>query len=103
MSDSMLPLVREMHDAADDRSRADILLRVPDTILLKYAEIFEKCCRKTDFQPGLDFILLRIVAMGAVRTEAGHLPPEQIAHLESYRSALALYACGEAGPAEVST
>lgn len=95
MTDSMMPILRQMHDAADDRARADILLRVPDTILLKFAALFEECCRKACFEAGSNFILLRLVAMRAVRSADGTLPADTVAHLDSYRAGLAVFAAGK--------
>jgi hypothetical protein len=95
MSDSMMPILRQMHDAADDRARADILLRVPDTILLKFSPVFEGCCRKASFEAGTALIVLRIVALRAVRDAGGNLPADMVAHLDSYRAALAVFAAGE--------
>ena len=92
MTDSMLPILREMHDAADDRARADILLRVPDTILLKFAAIFDDCCRRASFDAGATYVLLRLTGMRAVRGNDGTLPADTVAHLDSYRAALAVFA-----------
>jgi len=98
MTDTMLPILRQMHDAADDRVRADILLRVPDTILLKFAPVFEKCCQRAGFEAGASFIVLRLVALQAVRDTGGHLPAQTAAHLASYQAALSVIADGEAAP-----
>jgi len=96
MTDSMMPILREMHDAPDDRARADILLRVPDTILLKFSPVFEECCRKARFEAGTNFIVLRLVALRAVRDAGGNLPADTVAHLDSYRQGLAVFAAGKA-------
>ncbi len=97
MTDTLLPIIRQMHDEADDASRADILLRVPDAVLLKFAKLFEDACRKAGFKAGATFILLRLAALRAVRDAGGKLPADTVAHLDSYRTALAVLAAGKVG------
>lgn len=72
--DTMMPIIRQMHDAEDDRERATILLQVPDIILIKYRSVFEASCSRARFDAGLAFIELRLTAVRAVRNEFGQLP-----------------------------
>ena len=71
MTDTMLPIIRQMHDAADDHARAAVLLCVPDSVLLKYRDVFEAACRRAGFNLGLSYIDVRRAAFCAVRGPDG--------------------------------
>lgn len=73
MTDTMLPILRQMHDAADDRGRALILLQVSDAVLMKYRDVFEAACRRAGFEGGLAWIDIRRAAYLAVRGPDGRL------------------------------
>lgn len=92
MTDTQLPIIRQMHDAEDDRARAGILLSVPDLLLAKFATVFDDACRRAAFDAGRDFIVVRLTAMRAVRDETGNLPTPVAAQLEEYRTTLAAFA-----------
>ncbi len=87
MMTDKLPIIDQLHNADDDRGRADLLLRVPDSILLTYAHVFEEACRKAAFEPGVAFINSRIALMRAVRDGDGLLPRRFSAEAESFRLA----------------
>lgn len=91
MTDTMLPLIREMHDAADDRDRAGILLILPDAVLMKHREIFEAACHRARFEAGLQFIAARHAAWHQKRLDDGTLPDGP---LDTMRAALAAFAYG---------
>ena len=84
-----LPMIRQMHDAADDRGRALILLRVPDAVLAKYRPVFEDACRRAGFDLGLEFIEWRRAAWCAVRGDDGLFAKPEF---EAVRTAFAAYA-----------
>jgi hypothetical protein len=94
-TESMLPLIRQFHDAESDRARAGMLLRLPDGMLAKHAHVFEAACRRAGFEAGLAFIDLRRVAWLAVRDELGRLPAGLEIELARWREQLAVYAQGE--------
>lgn len=72
----MLPIIRQMHDAADDQARALVLLTVPDSVLMKYRDVFDAACRRAGFDLGLSFIEIRRAAFCAVRGPDGrHVNP----------------------------
>jgi hypothetical protein len=71
MTDSMLPIIRQMHDAADDHARALVLLSVSDRILCQYRDAFEQACRRARFDLGLQFIDIRRAEWSAVRGPDG--------------------------------
>lgn len=87
----MLPVIRQMHDAADDRGRAAILLSLPDAVLLKHADVFAHACHRHGFSVGEEFVTLRYAAMHAVRDAAGLLPASVTESLDTYRAALARF------------
>lgn len=76
MTDSMLPIIRQMHDAETDQERARLLLQCPDAILIKYRAAFEGACRSARFDAGMGFIAWRSVVWQAVRLPDGTLHPE---------------------------
>lgn len=69
--DFMLPVIRQMLDAENDRERAQILLIVPDAVLMKYRPVFEAACRRARFDAGLTFIDWRRAGWHAVRDANG--------------------------------
>lgn len=77
MTDSMLPLLRQMHDAETDQERARLLLQCPDAILLKYRSAFEAACQRARFDAGVQFITWRYAAWHAVRLPDGNLPDQR--------------------------
>lgn len=91
MSDK-LPMIDQMHNANDDRGRADVLLRCPDAVLLKYETVFLNACRQ--FPAGELFVLQRTNAMRSVRSAAGGLPGALALELETLRAELTAYAAG---------
>jgi hypothetical protein len=91
MSDK-LPIVDQLHNANDDRGRADVLLRCPDALLLKYEGVFLNACR--EFPAGELFVLHRTIAMRHVRSAAGGLPGGLALELETLRAELVAYAAG---------
>lgn len=91
MTDSMLPIIRQMHDAADDRVRARILLAVPDMVLLKHREVFEAACRRASFELGAQFIAWRRAGWNARRGPDGLILSEKF---DEVRIAFARYAAG---------
>lgn len=88
-TDSMLPILRELIDADGDAARAGVLLRLPDTILLKYRTAIEKACLRAHFDAGLAFLDVRLAALRAVRGADGRLPPDFSADLERMLDAFA--------------
>lgn len=91
MSDK-LPIIQQLHDADSDRERADILLRCPDALILKYAQVFEGACRH--FEAGRIFVERRLAILLAVRNSAGGLPGKLALDLEVLRAELVAYAAG---------
>lgn len=90
----MLPIIRQMHEAADDRARGAILLSVSDAVLMKYRPVFEDACRRARFDLGFEFINWRRASWSAVRGTDGRLRPE----FEEVRVAFAAFvADGEGG------
>lgn len=91
MTDTMLPILRQMHEASDDRERARLLQRCPDLILMKYREAFERACQRVRFDLGLEYISWRRAGWHAVRDENGDLPAEHA----QVRQAFAAFARAE--------
>lgn len=92
MTDSMLPILRQLHDADGDRSRADTLLRMPDSVMLKYHEVIEGACRRAGFEAGWNFVAVRVSLCLAVRDGAGRAPAELEIVAEQFRAGMADFA-----------
>ncbi|WP_157014880.1 hypothetical protein [Mesorhizobium xinjiangense] len=71
MTDTMIPIIRQMHEAEDDRARARALLIVSDQVLMKYRHVYEDACRRVGFDLGLRFIDVRRAAWHAIRSADG--------------------------------
>jgi hypothetical protein len=94
--DRMNPIVRQFYNADDDRARADLLLRCPDNIVLKYPDAFTAACRRASFEAGELFVSARVACMLATRSEVGGLPNKLALELETMRATLAAFAAGAA-------
>lgn len=94
--DSMLPIIRQMHNADGDAARARVLLAMPDVLVLKYAGTLAKACEKARFHGGAEFILRRVTAMRATRTAEGLLPAHIADDFEQFRAAFVAFANGGA-------
>lgn len=92
MTDSMIPLIRQLHDADGDAARARVLLAMPDTIILKHAGTIGTACLKAGFQAGAEYILRRVTLMKAVRNGEGLLPDPIAADFDAFRVAFAAFA-----------
>lgn len=92
MSDTMLPILRALHDADGDRARAATLLRMPDSVMLKYHQVIDTACRRAGFEAGSNYLALRVSLSLAVRDGAGMPPAELAASADQYRRALADFA-----------
>lgn len=67
MTDTMLPILREMHDAGTDADRAAILLTCPISIMLKYRQVLESACARHKFEAGSEYLVCFYAAMHQTR------------------------------------
>lgn len=96
MTDSMVPIIRQMHEAETDAVRARLLLNLPDGVLAKYAGVFASACRRARFDAGEEYVALRVAAFAAVRDDCGNLPRLLALSLRDARAAM-IAATGAAG------
>ncbi|MCV0352807.1 MAG: hypothetical protein K5863_22250 [Nitratireductor sp.] len=94
MTDTMLPILRQMHDAEDNRALALLLLAAPDMILSKYQGVIHSICRKRQFEPGEAYLELRLNAMRSVRDGQGRLKPAVAHALAEFGAQLGAFADG---------
>lgn len=92
MADTDLHIVEQIKLAHGRREIAQILLRVPDGILMTHGEVLRAECRRAHFNEAVHFIELRLSALDAVRDSAGRLPDQVQIPLESWRSSFAAFA-----------
>ncbi len=71
MTDSMLPILRGLLDAADDRARAAVLLQMPDSVMVKFRPVVDAACRRAGFDLGLAYVDTRWAEFVAVRAPDG--------------------------------
>lgn len=67
MTDTMLPILRAMHDAGTDAERAVILLTCPISIMLKYRQVLESACTRHQFDVGSEYLICFYAAMHQTR------------------------------------
>lgn len=89
MTDTMMPVIRQMLDADGDAVRAGILLSAPVAVLLRYRAQFEDACRRGRFDEGSEYLALLRVAQDSVRVD-GLLPSPLAATLERARQELVM-------------
>lgn len=75
-TDSMLPILRQMHEA-NARGQAGLLLSMPLAVILKYAEPLRSACRRTGLEAGRAYVDAWVAAMLAVRDPFGHFAPSE--------------------------
>lgn len=92
-----LEILNQISNAASDQERAQLLLQVPDAVLLKYQTSFFRACQRAAFKHGTAFISLRVAALSSVRDESGLMPEKIAGPLEDYRSAFTHFAAGRIG------
>lgn len=85
----------ELIDAATDARRAQILLRLPDAVLLDKTDALNGACRQVGFKMGLLFIGVRISTLCANRLPNGELPDQHRATLDLWRNGLQALADGD--------
>lgn len=98
MIDSMIPIIRQLHDADGDAARARVLLAMPDNIIMKYTATIADACEKAKFHAGAEFVLRRAVIMKAVRGKDGLLPQPIADDFDQFRVAMATFASGRVEP-----
>ena len=91
MLDSMIPVIRQLHEADGDHARARILLQCPDAVLLKYHPVFRAACERARFDAGVAFVEGRVALMHAVRDADGLLPFDLSKSVEDLRQSLVRY------------
>ena len=65
--DTMLPILRAMHDSGTDRGRAEVLLTCPIIIMIKYRHVLIDACERAGFAAGLDYLTCFDAAMHETR------------------------------------
>lgn len=90
----VLHIIGQLQDAATNRDRAAILMRVPDAIVDAYADPFARECRRFGFEAGAEFVTMRRAILHMVRDEHGLLPQLAATSLEQARIALSHFAAG---------
>lgn len=81
MSDTMLPILRAMHDAGTNAERAEILLLCPIAIMLKYRSVLESSCERHGFSAGAEYLACFYAAMHQTR-HRGSLKGAALKHAE---------------------
>lgn len=94
MKNARLPILQQLDDAPSDPAFSGLLLRLPDTVLLKYQDAITGMCRRRQFDAGERFVQFRLTAMRAVRDTRGQLAPGLAAGLTQFQDAMAAFAEG---------
>lgn len=91
MTDTMLPILRAMHDAGNNAERAEILLTCPISIMLKYRQVLESSCERHGFDAGSEYLTCFYAAMHQTR-HRGAVKGAALTHAQGNL----LLLCGEA-------
>lgn len=94
--DTMIPIIRQLHEADGDQARARVLLAMSDTILLKYVGVVFDACQRASFEAGCEYLRCRITLMRATRGKDGLIPPPLADDFEAFRQVFATFANGRA-------
>ncbi len=62
--DTMIPIIRQLHEADGDQARARVLLAMSDTILLKYVGVVFDACQRAALSASMRRSSTRILADG---------------------------------------
>lgn len=89
-----LPIIQQLIDADGDRARAALLLRMPDSVVMRHADDVGGVCRQTRFDVGLQYVECRLALMLATRGADGLLPAAAVAAFEDFRLAMVAFASG---------
>jgi len=96
-TDTMLPILRQMHEA-DPRGQAALLLMMPQAVILKHAEPLKAACRRSGLDAGIIYVDLWVAAMLATRTATGSWRFEIYQPLKTVSADLANFAAAAAPP-----
>ncbi|MDQ0456029.1 hypothetical protein [Rhizobium paknamense] len=66
-----LPIIEQLYDCQDHAERADWLLRVPQSLLLREEMSIRLALRSAGFMAGIDYLDCELSALRSVRGEAG--------------------------------
>lgn len=77
--DTMLPILRAMHDARSHADRAEVLLSCPIIIMIKYRSVLESACERSGFVPGIEYLICFYAALHETRHQ-GSLKGAALAH-----------------------
>lgn len=94
MTGGAFKLIEELQQAVGARTRAKILLRCPDAIMLSHGEQLGLECRRHMFDAGWEFCQIRRALLSAMRDEHGLLPDPVAGEAEAWRVAMSRYAAG---------
>lgn len=96
VADAMeLHTITQLREAAHNRVRAQILLQVPDALLLVYGSSLVAICVLEGFPEATDFVAIRQAALHATRDAHGLLDGALAALLEGCRRDFSSYAAGQ--------
>lgn len=96
--DGMPPLAASIVRASSHARRADIVLRLPDAVLLVHAEALMEACRVVGFEVGASFLAHRLLSLHSPRRADGRLLEGHESSLAIWRNGLAAVAGRETDP-----
>lgn len=70
----MFPIARDIVSASSHARRAEILLRLPDAVVLSHGDVLAAACREAEFIMGVHFLTQRSAVLFANRGLDGQLP-----------------------------
>lgn len=99
----LMPLVDILEDLETDASRADWLLRAPDSVIMRDFDAIRVVLLRAQFRPGVAFIRIRHAALHGTRDANGDLPEASKLQLIAAREVMIGFSLGKADMGEGST
>lgn len=87
--------VTKIREAATAREIADLLLRVPDAIVLSHGVQLGAESEKMRFGAGAMFLIHRAAGLSAVRDAHGLMPERIAGEIEAWRETFSRFAAGQ--------
>lgn len=95
-----MPLVEILADHDTNASRADWLLRAPDSVIIRDFDAIRVVLQQAHFLPGVTFLRIRHAALQGTRDAGGDLPEATKLQLLAARKVMVGFSLGKAETGE---
>lgn len=92
--EAVFPVVNQIKQAPSQATRATLLLRIPDALVLAKCIELVEACRETGFSIGVHYLNHRLAALSSTRQSDGSLPERLARPMEIWQRGLIAVAGG---------